>query len=274
MPIPVSEDKRNNGAFTANQDVLAAMLDFATRMGLELDQPITDGTLTRCAVVGKPGRRDGAYIIHLDPPTSIWCQNHVTGEMETWTPLARSGMTDEERAALQERIEKDRQARESAKSTRQALASIKANTIYQDARLDPAGHPYAQKKKLPFPESIRRGKWPQRKWPDAILVPLYDEDGQIRTLQAINSDGSKDLLAGGKKRGCFFPFGKIRDAERVLIGEGLATVAAGCLATKLPGVMAIDAGNLLTVGRIVRNIAGPNADIIFLADDDQGGVRA
>jgi phage/plasmid primase-like uncharacterized protein len=41
-----------------------------------------------------------------------------------------------------------------------------------------------------------------------------------------------------------------------------------------PGVMAIDAGNLLAVGQVVRSLAGPDVDIIFLADDDKGGARA
>ena len=60
----------------------------------------------------------------------------------------------------------------------------------------------------------------------------------------------------------------------MLIGEGLATVAAGCLAVGCPGVMAIDAGNLAPVAEIVRRLAAPGADIILLADDDRSQEAA
>ncbi|NCD26963.1 MAG: hypothetical protein EOL86_15440 [Deltaproteobacteria bacterium] len=183
-------------------------------------------------------------------------------------------MTDTQRAALHARIEQDRKAREADRAHRQAQAATKARAIYDAASLDPSGHPYATKKRLRFPDLVRRGQWPQRKWADALLIPIYDEGGQIRTLQAVNGDGTKDLLAGGQKRGCFFPVGKIRGAARVLIGEGLATVAAGCLAVDCPGAMAIDAGNLAPVAEIVRRLAAPGADIILLADDDRSQEAA
>ncbi len=266
-PDPPNNPKNTTPA--PKNDVLAPMLAFAGSMGLDIADPVTDGRLARCPVSGKPGKRDGAYIIHLDDPPSIWCQNHITGEVETWTAKAKSSMTASERAILQARVERDRQVRDAEQAKRREQAATKARSIYQAASADLAGHPYAEKKKLRFPDRVRRGRWPQRGWSDALLIPLYDEAGDIRTLQAINGDGSKDLLAGGLKRGCFFPVGQIRGAERVLIGEGLATVAAGCLTMDCPGVMAVDAGNLLSVGQVVRRLAGPAASIIFLADDDR-----
>ena len=268
------QNKPNKSSLTPKDDVLTNMLAFAASMGLEITDPATGGRLTRCPVAGKSGKRDGAYIIHLDEPPSIWCQNYVTGETNTWTATDRASMTDQQRATLQARIEKDKLAREAELATRRNQAATKAQAIYQAAGKDLSGHPYLEKKKLRFPDLVRRGRWPQRGWPDALLIPIFNEAGDIRTLQAIDGDGSKDLLAGGQKRGCFCPLGKIRGAGRVLIGEGLATVAAGCLATDCPGVMAIDAGNLLAVGQVVRKLAGTEADIIFLADDDKGGARA
>ncbi|MGE4440425.1 MAG: hypothetical protein AB7D27_02935 [Desulfomicrobium sp.] len=274
MHQPPKQNKRNKSSFTPKDDVLKSMLAFAASMGLEITDPATGGKLTRCPVAGKSGKRDGAYIIHLDEPPSIWCQNYVTGETNTWAATDRATMTDQQRATLQARIERDKLAREEEQTKRREQAASKAQTLYQAAAKDLSGHPYLVKKKLRFPDMVRRGRWPQRGWPDALLIPMYNEDGEIKTLQAINGDGSKDLLAGGQKRGCFCPLGKIRGSGRVLIGEGLATVAAGCLAMDCPGVMAIDAGNLLAVGQVVRSLAGPDVDIIFLADDDKGGARA
>ena len=136
---------------------------------------------------------------------------------------------------------------------------------------DPAGHPYAIAKRVSFGALVRRGCWPQRGWADALLVPLYNEDSTIVSLQAINEnlEDKKDFLYGGRKKGCFHPLGKFRGSTgRILIGEGLATVAATVFATRLSGVVAFDAGNLLPVAEAVRRLA-PDADIVILADDDQ-----
>lgn len=201
----------------------------------------------------------------VDLPTLFFLAKE-NGWQGSTTP-ARSLTPEEVEARRLARARQDQLA-QAERAHRQTQAAANARAIYEAASLDPAGHPYAAKKRLRFPESVRRGPWPQRKWADALLVPLYDESGQIRTLQAIDADGTKDLLAGGQKRGCFFPLGNIRGTDRVLVGEGLATVAAGCLAVDCPGVMAVDAGNLLSVGQVVRRLVGPAASIIFLADDD------
>jgi hypothetical protein len=100
-----------------------------------------------------------------------------------------------------------------------------------------------------------------------LLIPLYDVNGNIWTLEAINTDGEKDFLKGGKKRGGFHPLGKIRGAKRVCIGEGLATVAAVHAVDNTPAAAAMDAGNLLAVAEAVRKPA-PDAEIILLADND------
>lgn len=255
--------------------IITEMLRQAASMGLVITAPVTDGTLSRCPVEGHPGRRDGAYIIHLNEPPSIWAMNHVTGQSDTWTLRDRAAMTDAERAVLHDRIERGRQVREADRAARHVEAAAQAQAIYDGAVIpDPSGHPYALGKRLPMPELVRRGPWPQREWPDALIIPIYQVDGRISTLQAIDDASTKDLLAAGAKRGGFHPLGRVRGAERVLIGEGLATVAVACQATGLPGVMAIDAGNLLPVAETVRRLAAPSADIIILADDDQRTDRA
>lgn len=132
---------------------------------------------------------------------------------------------------------------------------------------DPAQHPYAVKKAVPPGPLVKRGPWPQRGWTDALLIPIYGPDGRVWSLEAINTDGEKDFLKGGKKRGGSHPFGKINGAARVLIGEGLATVAAVHSVDGVPAVAAMDAGNLAHAARTVRGLA-PNAEIIMLADDD------
>ncbi len=102
---------------------------------------------------------------------------------------------------------------------------------------------------------------------DALLIPIYGADGKIWTLEAINPDGEKDYLKGGRKRGGFHPLGKISGANRVLIGEDMANVAAVHTVDGAPAVAAMDAGNLSAVALAVRKLA-PDAEIILLADND------
>jgi putative DNA primase/helicase len=150
-----------------------------------------------------------------------------------------------------------------------AGAVLKAADILGIANGDPAQHSYVIAKGLPVDTRIKRGVWPQRGWDDALLIPLYDSSGYITTISAIDTDGTKDLLKGGKKTGCFHPIGKVTDeAGIIVIGEGWATVAAVCNVMECPGAVAFDAGNLEAVSREIRRIK-PLADIVIIADDDQ-----
>jgi phage/plasmid primase-like uncharacterized protein len=166
-----------------------------------------------------------------------------------------------------EKREADRKAEDEAKHAR---AARKALNIIGNATEDPAQHPYViGKGSLPLGPRIKRGVWSQQGWDDALLVPLYDSDGYVTTISAINTDGTKMLLKGGKKVGCFHPIGKITDPNGlIVIGEGWATVAAVCNAMDCPGAVAVDAGNLEAVSREIR-ILEPSADIVIIADDDQ-----
>lgn len=190
-----------------------------------------------------------------------------TGLCETWQAKRDKPYTPEERAAFRRRCEEERKRREAEERDRHQQAAHEAAALLAGAVGDPATHPYATRKRVNLGARIKRGVWPQRGWPDALLVPVYAADGKVWTVEAINTDGDKDYLRGGRKRAGFHPFGKIRGAARVLIGEGVATVAAAVDATGLPAVAAMDAGNLEHTARAVKEIA-PEAEIVILADND------
>ncbi len=212
--------------------------------------------------------------------TAGWCKlfsdgqggvygDYSTGLSESWQAERAQPMTKTEQDAFRRQVEESRRLAEGQQSQDQEVAAAKAKEILVGAIGDPAGHPYAIAKRVSFGALVKRGCWPQRGWSDALLVPMFDKSGPVVSVQAISGNGDKDFLADGRKKGCFHPLGKIRGATgRVLIGEGLATVAAAVSATGLPGVMAFDTGNLLPVAKVVRELA-PEAEIIFLADDDR-----
>lgn len=191
-----------------------------------------------------------------------------------------SDNTKPEAMTVEQAEARNRSREEAARLNREATAkrhadrAAVARELYAAARIEGAReHAYTARKRLDFGPLVRRGRFQDH---DCLVVPIYGQDGQIWTVQAIAGgpvfDGNRDktLLAGARKAGCFLPIGPtFRGASRVCIAEGLATAAAIHAATDLPCLMAVDAGNMLPVAHVVRRLAAPGADIIILADDDQ-----
>jgi len=188
--------------------------------------------------------------------------------LNLWPTHDGQKLTQQELDAKRREAKELKALREQEQAKNQAMAATRAQAILEAATGDPAQHPYAIKKVVPLGDRIKRGFWKSKEWDDALLIPLYDKDLNLTTISAINTDGTKDLLAGGKKKGCFHPIGTLTGAAKILIGEGLATLAACHAATDLPCVMAVDAGNLKAVAEVIRLMA-PSAEIIIIADDDQ-----
>jgi len=245
--------------------------------GLDVDAHTLDltGKLTRCAVIGKlKGTKDGAYKVHTDEPACLWYKNYISGDSGTWrfsTKSTSQTMTDQERQALHERIETNKKKRLDEEVEKHAHAAKLASDLYNDGCSDPSQtnqHAYATSKQVPFGPEVRRGVWPQRDWQDALLIPAFDENRTLVSLQAIDNNGAKDFLTGGKVSGSFCPIGpSFLTAEKICIVEGYATGAAVNDATGLPVIVAFDAGNLLKVGQMLRRLC-PEAELIFCADDD------
>ncbi len=173
----------------------------------------------------------------------------------------------EEQETFRQRCKAERETRTNEQQQRHEAGAAKARDILSSAIGEVNTHSYTVLKKVSLGQHIKRGAWPQCGWNDALLIPLYDKSGEICTLQAINIDSEKNFLKDGRKKGCFYPFGEIRGANKVLIGEGVATVAAVHVSTNISAVAAMDAGNLYDVALAVRELT-PDAKIILLADND------
>ncbi len=123
-------------------------------------------------------------------------------------------------------------------------------------------HPYLIKKRVQ-PHNTRI-------LDNALIIPLFNSDGMLSTIQRIRPDGTKRLHTGGKKSGSFFLIGE-EVTSRILIAEGFATCASLYEATGKLAVMAIDASNLKAVAEIVRG-KNPDAELIVCGDNDLSGV--
>ncbi|WP_150047322.1 toprim domain-containing protein [Methylomonas rhizoryzae] len=232
---------------------------------------------------GKRGNGAGRIKVFADGKGG-YCQNWKTGERRSFfldNDSNAKPLTKREGA----RIEHARRKRQAEAAAKQNQAAKRALSIWQDAKPAHEDHPYLVRKQIK-PHGARLGRW--RRVIDsqggnratltienALLLPLFDPSGTLRSLQAIFPakhpvlERDKDFLPAGGLAGLFWWVGQRRNqpGETVLIAEGFATAATLHEQTGYRVYMAFTAGNLLAVGRIVRERL-PSANIVFTADND------
>lgn len=266
-------------------DVALAMDQFraaAESRGLKLpDQLESDGTLHRCDVHG--GRSDGAYLLHLDGIPAGGFQNWRDGiGWEDWRAEIGRRLTPDEEAALRARRVAMARARVRAEQVRHEKARKRAAAIWAAAQPASDDHPYLRAKAVGA-HGIRVGTWTKyhhddqaSRWVEthvknALLVPMRDAGGVLRSLQAIYPEAiagrNKDFLSGGQTTGCLHLLGDVTDGKPLCVAEGYATAATIFQATGWPVAVAFDCGKLLAVARVLRT-KYPGFPMIVCGDDD------
>lgn len=211
-------------------------------------------------------------------------------------------LSDEERAKRAAEREARRKALEAEALAEQERAAAWALKLWEEATEDPAGHPYPQRKGVATLAGVRcarewvkewidedTGEVKVRRYADPLLVPIWSAPGKLASLQAIfptkcigrkpregekDERRDKDYLAGGRKHGCYFLFGRVtKETRLVIFCEGWATGASLHEATGLPVVVCFDAGNLETVATMMRGKL-PELRMVFAADNDQFTKRS
>lgn len=169
-------------------------------------------------------------------------------------PLSKKQQQDFSKQVDQARKKADRELKE-----KQAQAAKKANSLWSQAKDTDPNHRYLVKKKID-PSGIKQsGK--------ALIIPVYDDQEKITSLQQILPDGTKKFMPGGKIQGGFFPIGSPGLDDTVYIAEGLATGTSIHGATSKPCVIAFNSGNLKLVAQIFKD-RYPDKKIIVAADND------
>ncbi|MEE4677687.1 VapE domain-containing protein [Pseudomonas alliivorans] len=251
-------------------DVLHQFADY----GLDPEQPLIFGKLTRCKTQQDKGKeKNGWYVAH----------EHVTAKGETlifgsfgdW----RSGdsrkikvkpgrMSTEEREVMRARQEqaKRRAAEVAANAARRA--ANRAAALFK--RMPEKGKSdYLARKQI---VGLRVRYAPRS---GAFLVPMSNASDQIVGLQVIYP---KNQQSTGRDKS-YWPYGMSKDGafhligpepepgEPLLICEGYATGASLHMATSFGVAIAFDAGNLLPVAKLMRD-RFPGRPIVICRDDD------
>ncbi len=179
-------------------------------------------------------------------------------EKRFYTPNG-STITPEDRTAFSLQIQKAMDKAKNERKEKQALAAKKANEIWNNAQPADPEHEYLNKKKIQSYGLKQSGQ--------ALLVPVYNDQKQIISLQEILPNGSKKFMPGGKIKGGFYSFGNPGLGHIINTGEGYATMASIHAATGEPCVVAFNSGNLKRVAEIIRG-KYPDKKIIICADND------
>lgn len=246
------------------------LIDAIRAAGLEPpDDVYLDGKIHRfrSGTKGSPGHGDkpGWYLVFGDgiPAGRFGCWR--SGIEVTWRADVGRKLTHTEEMANAKRLAEAKALRDAELQRQHEVAASTVEQIWTSAQAASPEHPYLQRKGIQTHGARITGD-------GRLMVPLYDEDGTLSTLQYIAHDGSKLYHPGGQTGGKFWMLGTMDEAGTLYVAEGFATAATIHETTNRPVVIAYSASNLVPVTGKLRDLYGPVQDIVIVADNDKSGV--
>ncbi|KWS61262.1 LPD7 domain-containing protein [Pseudomonas amygdali] len=248
-------------------DAESEFLDVLTQAGLVVKgMPLMDGSRQRVATVDdKHGKKSGVYCGFLDRRPAGWFINyHRADSPKDVTNWAATGGESDPITRLHIRAGA-KQAQEDAARDRAvtyAKQTLAAKRLYDRLPAADPAHPYLVRKGIPPTPDIRQTR------NGALVVPFFNASGTFKTLQYIPPEGEKFLFKDAPKQEHFLVVGGPLDpVNSILYAEGYATARSLNLATGLPVVMTIDAGNMVAVAKVLHQ-QYPDSRHLFMADFD------
>ena len=246
------------------------LLDAIRDAGLEPpEQVILDGKIHRfkSGTKGAPGHGDkpGWYLVFGDgvPAGRFGCWR--AGVEVTWRADVGRKLTQTEEMAHARRMAEAKALRDAELERKHQVASETVEKIWTGAQGASPEHPYLQRKGIGVHGARITGD-------GRLVLPLYDQDGTLATLQYIDHDGGKLYHPGGQTGGKFWMVGSLDEPGTLFVAEGFATAATIHETTNRPVVVAYSASNLVPITGILREMYGASQDIVIVADNDKSGV--
>lgn len=214
---------------------------------------------------GGHGDKPGWYIAFSDgiPAGRFGCWR--SGLESSWRADVGRAFTPAEEMAHTRRMAEAKAARDAEQARGREIASNNVDLIFSNAIGAAPEHPYLARKGIQPHGARITGD-------GRLIVPLFNADGELTSLQYISDDGGKQYHSGGATGGCFNIIGTLDEPGRVYIAEGFATAATIHETTGRPCVVAYSASNLVPVCGSIRDQLGASADLIIVADNDASGV--
>src|SRR5271157_860546 len=193
---------------------------------VEGNHPIMNGEAQRIpATNDKCGELTIFYVAHEDGVPNGYAENNRTKEVVRWKVtgqhLSPEAKTDLAAQAEQKRYARKQAERELYEATAKRLAEEQQLNI---SGVDPMEYHKAKQIEMTPGAPVRNGD---------VLVPGYDVEGKLWTVQYIKEDGTKRFAKDPRKHGCFHVVGapngaalqKLALSPIVVISEGYATAA-------------------------------------------------
>ena len=199
----------------------------------------------------KPAR----YLLHDDERPVGWFMDWRNGTRHRW--FGSTSFETMDRDAINGR----RKERQEALTAQYDAAAAAAKSYWDNsepAKANGSRHAYLAAKSVSPHHTRERG--------ERLLVPLYNADGVMRSLQSIKPDGSRKFWDKTSVAGCYSPIGDFASGPIVLC-EGFSTGASLYEATGYPVVVCLDAANMVAVARWAGH-KWVGREFIVAGDDD------
>ena len=211
------------------------------------------------------GDKTGWYIAFGDniPAGRFGCWR--SGFDSTWRANIGREITLVEQMTHARRLSEAKALRDAESVKKQEAASITVETIWANSVPASDEHPYLKRKGVKANGSRATGD-------GRLVVPLFDIDGALSSLQYIDSEGGKLYQSGAQTGARFWILGALDVPGPLYVAEGFATAATIHEVSGRPCVVAYSASNLVPVTGLMRELYGKTQDIVIVADNDASGV--
>lgn len=233
------------------------------------NHPIMDGKKHRVPTRDdRRGQTSGEYIGYLNGRPAGSYRDYRSNEgRQTWISSGTHTLDPAQR--MQERAKNAQKLWDREIARQQQYEQIGLMLTRQLKRMSPAAgnHLYSQRKAIKTSRDIKQDKYGN------LVIPLQNIHENIRSVQYIAPDGEKNLKKNAEKMGNYYvEGGPLKNGKPILFAEGYATAVSLNMATGLPVVMTVDAGNLVTVSHVV-SVKYPDSLPIICADNDYTRVN-
>jgi len=261
------------GAYTPPAEKIIAspesqLLDAMQAAGIEAPVELYfDGKIHRFRTGtkgGAAGDKTGWYVLFNDgvPAGKFGCWRAGI-EANFRADIGRSFTAAEEMAHTR-RMAEARALRDIEVKKQHENTANTVDTIWSSCTLASPEHPYLKRKGIDVHGARVTGD-------GRLVVPLFDAEGTLSSLQYIDSEGGKLYHVGGATSGCYWQLGASELSSIIYIAEGFATAATIHQVTNQPCVVAYSASNLVPVlGTLREN--NSDKEIVIVADNDKSGV--
>jgi putative DNA primase/helicase len=229
------------------------------------DEIILDGQLRRFRTDPKKHDRSGWYVGHADGIcTMIWGDWRQGIEQTIKATINRPYTVADEMAHVA-RVAAAKAARDAERKKQNEAAASTVEIIWSEGAAASPEHPYLKRKGIQPHGAKITGD-------GRLMVPLFDSDGALSSLQYIDAEGGKLYHPGGSVGGKFCIIGTLDVPGVLYVAEGFATAATIHEVSGRPVIVAYSASNLVPVTGTLRDLYGQAQDIVIVADNDASGV--